>query len=44
MKIAEYCAYDVKVTKCVHEYGVENGRLKYPDRAGHMQEVEVSWT
>ncbi|MCH7225473.1 ribonuclease H-like domain-containing protein [Haloferula sp. A504] len=43
MKIAEYCAYDVKVTKCVHEYGVEHGRLKYPDRAGHLQEVVVSW-
>jgi DEAD/DEAH box helicase domain-containing protein len=43
MKIAEYCAYDVKVTKCVHEYAVEHGHLKYPDRAGHLQEVAVSW-
>lgn len=43
MKIAEYCAYDVKVTKCVHEYGVQHGHLKYPDRAGQMQRVEVSW-
>jgi len=25
MKIAEYCCYDVKVTKEVHEYGVEHG-------------------
>lgn len=43
MKIAEYCAFDVKVTKCVHEYGVEHGHLKYHDRGGHLQEVEVKW-
>ena len=43
MKIAEYCAYDVKVTKCVHEYALEHGHLKYPDRAGQLQVVEVGW-
>lgn len=43
MKIAEYCAYDVKVTKCVHEFGLEHGHLKYPDRGGHLQQVAVSW-
>lgn len=43
MKIAEYCAYDVKVTKGVHEYGVAHGHLKYPDRAGALQQVAVSW-
>ena len=44
MKIAEYCAYDVKVTKCVHEYGMEHGLLKYHDRGGNLQEVEVNWS
>ena len=43
MKIAEYCAFDVKVTKCVHEYAVEHGHLKYHDRGGQLQEVEVDW-
>lgn len=42
-KIAEYCAYDVKVTKCVHEYALEHGHLKYEDRGGHLQEVAVDW-
>jgi len=42
-KIAEYCAYDVKVTKCVHEYAVENGLLKYDDKSGRIAEVAVKW-
>jgi DEAD/DEAH box helicase domain-containing protein len=42
-KIAEYCAYDVKVTKCVHEYALEHGHLKYEDRGGQLQQVEVDW-
>lgn len=41
--IAEYCAYDVKVTKCVHEYGVRHGHVKYLDRNGREQRVEVKW-
>ena len=43
MKIAEYCAYDVKVTKCVYEYACEHQHLKYYDRSGHLQQVEVTW-
>ncbi|MCW1884089.1 ribonuclease H-like domain-containing protein [Luteolibacter flavescens] len=43
MKIAEYCAFDVKVTKCVHEYALANGHIKYHDRGGHLQEVAVGW-
>ena len=42
-EIAEYCCYDVKVTKCVHEYGVEHGFVKYMDRANREQQVEVKW-
>jgi len=42
-KIAEYCAYDVKVTKCVHEYALEHGLLKYDDKAGSIAEVKVNW-
>ncbi len=42
-KIAEYCAYDVKVTKCVHEYALANGLLKYTDKAGGIAEIAVDW-
>jgi len=42
-RIAEYCAYDVKVTKCVHEYALEHGLLKYDDRSGQTAQVEVDW-
>ncbi len=43
-EIAEYCAFDVKVTKCVHEYGAKNGFVKYHDRNGREQQVAVEWT
>jgi len=43
MKIAEYCAYDVKVTKCVHEFGVAHGHVKYADNNGNEQIVPVHW-
>lgn len=43
-KIAEYCAYDVKVTKCVHEYALEHGLLKYGDKLGNVSEVPVAWS
>lgn len=42
-KIAEYCAYDVKVTKCVHEYALEHGMLKYDDKSGRIAEIAVDW-
>ena len=43
MKIAEYCAYDVKVTKLVHEYGARNGHVKYLNRFNQEQTIEVNW-
>lgn len=43
-KIAEYCAYDVKVTKCVHEYALAHGHLKFDSRNGGIETVEVDWT
>jgi len=42
-EIAEYCCYDVKVTKCLHEYGAINGHVKYLDRGGREQIVQVDW-
>jgi uncharacterized protein YprB with RNaseH-like and TPR domain len=43
-KIAEYCAFDVKVTKCVHEYALAHGMLKYADRGGNIIETPVDWS
>lgn len=42
-RIAEYCAFDVKVTKCVHEYALAHGILKYDDRNGRTMEIAVDW-
>lgn len=41
--IAEYCAYDVKVTMAVHQYALANGHLKYDDRNGGTVELAVDW-
>lgn len=43
LKIAEYCAYDVKVTKLVHEFGVRHGFVKYVNRFNQEQDVPVRW-
>ncbi len=44
MEIAEYCCFDVKVTKMVHEHGVKNGELFYNDRFGRKTRLEVKWS
>jgi DEAD/DEAH box helicase domain-containing protein len=43
LDIAEYCCYDVKITRLVHEYGVQNRRLHYNNRFGKKMSVNVSW-
>lgn len=43
MEIAEYCCYDVKLTRLVHEYGVQNRELHYRNRFGKKLTVSVSW-
>ncbi len=42
-EIAEYCCYDVKITKLVHEYGRQYRQLHYNNRFGKKQTVPVSW-
>jgi len=42
-EIAEYCCYDVKITKLVHEYGVRHKQLHYSNRFGKKQTVPVKW-
>ena len=42
-EIAEYCCYDVKLTKLVHEYGAQNKQLFYKNRFGAKLSVPVAW-
>ena len=41
--IEGYYAIDVKVTKCVYEYGVEHGMVKIDDGSETPVEVAVNW-
>lgn len=41
--IAEYCCFDVKITKLVHEYGMANKQLYYNNRFGKKLSVTVGW-
>ncbi len=43
LEIAEYCCFDVKCTKLVHEFGAEHGSLRYTDKFQRKQSVAVSW-
>jgi DEAD/DEAH box helicase domain-containing protein len=44
MEIAEYCCYDVKTTKLVHEFGANNGKIYFKsNRTRLKQEVPVKW-
>jgi DEAD/DEAH box helicase domain-containing protein len=43
LEIAEYCCYDVKITRLIHEYGAEHKQLFYTNRFGNKLAVPVSW-
>jgi DEAD/DEAH box helicase domain-containing protein len=43
LEIAEYCCYDVKLTRLVHEYGAQNRQLYYNNRFGKKLAVTVGW-
>jgi hypothetical protein len=43
LEIAEYCCYDVKITKLVHEYGCSQRQLHYNNRFGKKLTVPVKW-
>lgn len=43
LEIAEYCCYDVKLTRLVYEYGQRHHRLHYTDRFGKKLTVPVKW-
>ena len=41
-KIIEYCKVDVEVTRDVHRYALEHGKLHYDSRSG-IKTVAVDW-
>ncbi len=41
--IAEYCCYDVKITKMLYEFGASNKKLFYRNRMGQTIGVPVSF-
>ena len=43
LEIAEYCCYDVKITRLVHEYGVQNRQVFFHNRFGKKLAVPVNW-
>ena len=43
LEIAEYCCFDVKITRLVHEYGAVNKQLFYLNRFGGKLSVPVCW-
>ena len=43
LEIAEYCCFDVKITRLVHEYGKANKQLLYTNRFGGKLSVPVCW-
>lgn len=43
LEIAEYCCYDVKCTKLVHEYGAQHKQLFFTDRFKQRRSVAVEW-
>src|SRR5215831_1413233 len=43
LDVAEYCCYDVKLTRLVHEYGATHRQLYYLNRFGKKLMVPVAW-
>ena len=43
LEIAEYCCFDVKCTKLVHEFGATNKKVLYDDRFKQRKNVAVEW-
>jgi DEAD/DEAH box helicase domain-containing protein len=43
LDVAEYCCYDVKITRLVHEYGQTQKQVYYTNRFGRKMSVQVAW-
>ena len=44
LDIAEYCCFDVKITRLVHEHGCRHKELFFQDRFAQRHRVKVDWT
>jgi DEAD/DEAH box helicase domain-containing protein len=43
MEIAEYCCFDVKITRMVHEFGMANRQIYFTNKFGKKIAVPVAW-
>lgn len=43
VEIAEYCCYDVKITKLVYEHSQKHRQLSYTNRFGSKLTIPVTW-
>lgn len=43
LEIAEYCCYDVKITRLVHEFGAANKQVFYTNKFGTRLSAPVAW-
>ncbi len=43
LQIAEYCCYDVKITKLLHEHGRDHGQILYTNKFGQKLAAKVDW-
>lgn len=43
LEIAEYCCFDVKITKELHEYGRAMREVFYMDKFGQKKAIKVKW-
>lgn len=43
LEIAEYCCYDVKLTRLLHEYGRAHGHVYFKNRLGQTIRIPVKW-
>ena len=43
MEIAEYCCFDVKLTRMIHEYGMQTGQIFFTNKFGKKIGVPVTW-
>lgn len=43
MEIARYCCFDVKVTKEVHQFGQQNGFIRYDSKSGEILQQAIEW-
>jgi DEAD/DEAH box helicase domain-containing protein len=42
-ELAQYCCYDVKLTRLVHEFGAQHRQLFYTNKFGARLTVPVTW-